>query len=350
MRTIAKVVATLLALAAQATGVLAQTVDFSGKTITMLIGYAAGGGTDASGRMIAPFLSKYLPGTPAVVVQNVPGADGLIALNWFVQQAKPDGLTVTMSSGTSADPGHFRKPESKYDPTKFQFVGGVGRGGTVMVIRKDALGRLQNKTAKPVVMGALAGVPRSGMLMTAWGIEYLGWNAKWVLGYRGTKDLFIALERGEIEMTSTANLAEVKTLLDSGQVVMLSQSGTLDNGKWVPRSDLPANVPVISSLIDGKISEPTALAAFEYWKALNAVDKWLALPPGTPTEVVQTYRTAYAKASADPEFAVLGRKISQDFSVQLVTDVEALIKTLGGIPDRSLDYMNVVLKKQGINF
>jgi tripartite-type tricarboxylate transporter receptor subunit TctC len=324
--------------------------SFAGKTITMLIGYAAGGGTDASGRMIAQFLTKYMPGNPTVVVQNVPGADGLIALNYFVQQAKPDGLTVTMGSGTAVDPGHFRKPEAKYDPTKFIYVGGVGRGGTLMVIRKQSLQRLQAKSSTPVIMGALAGVPRSGMLMTAWGIEYLGWNAKWVLGYRGTKDLMIALERGEIDMTSTANVTEIQTLLDRGDVIMLAQSGTIEDGKWVARSDLPKNVPTIQALLQDRIDQPLAKAAFEYWKALNAVDKWLALPPGVPADIVAAYRQAYMQAMGDPEFFEHGRRISQDFSVQSVADVESIIKTLATTPDDAVNYMSVILKKQGLEF
>ena len=63
-------------------------------------------------------------------------------------------------------------------------------------------------------MGALGGVPRSGMQTTAWGIDYLGWNAKWVLGYRGTNDLMVALERGEIDMTSTGNLFQIQKFLE----------------------------------------------------------------------------------------------------------------------------------------
>src|SRR5204863_581083 len=107
--------------------------------------------------------------------------------------------------------------------TTFAFVGGIGRGGTVMLLRKDAEPRLHDRAAAPVIMGALGGVPRSGMQTTAWGIEYLGWNAKWVVGYRGTNDLMIALERGEIDMTSTANLFQLQKFLDSGRFKILSQ-------------------------------------------------------------------------------------------------------------------------------
>ena len=78
-----------------------EPVSFKGKTVTMIIGFAGGGGTDIAGRLIAAHLGKYLPGQPNVIVQNMPGAEGMTAMNFFGNQAKPDGLTITMGSGRS---------------------------------------------------------------------------------------------------------------------------------------------------------------------------------------------------------------------------------------------------------
>jgi tripartite-type tricarboxylate transporter receptor subunit TctC len=91
-------------------GAVAQEpVNFAGKTITMIIGYAPGGGTDTSGRLIAQFLAKYLPGSPNVIVENRPGADGVTAMNFFYQQVKPDGMTLTMASSTQGDPVVYKQ-------------------------------------------------------------------------------------------------------------------------------------------------------------------------------------------------------------------------------------------------
>ena len=108
------------------------------KAITMIIGYTAGGGVDATGRLISQFLTKYLPGNPPVVIRNIPGADGRVALNFFVRQVKPDGLTLTTGSSTQLDPRNYRVSTAQYDPTKFNFVGGISRGGTFQVISKPA--------------------------------------------------------------------------------------------------------------------------------------------------------------------------------------------------------------------
>src|SRR5262249_2633666 len=158
------------------------------------------------GRLIAPYLTKYLPGNPTVVVRNMPGADGIVALNYFVQQADRDGLTVVAGDAPSIDPIRYRAPQSHYDPGKFEYVGGIGRGGSMITRSSAAEKRLHDKTAPPVTMGIAAAVPRSGQLIAAWGIGFLDWNAKWVVGYRSTNALMIALEQGEIDMTATSNL------------------------------------------------------------------------------------------------------------------------------------------------
>ncbi len=139
-----------------------EPVSFQGKTITMIIGSAPGGGTDLSGRLIANFLAANLPGSPNVIVRNIPGAQGVTAMNFFVQQVAADGFTVIMASTSQADPLLYRKPASQFDPTKFAIVGGAGRGGTVLLIRKEAEERLYDKSKPPVTMGGLPLLKRVG--------------------------------------------------------------------------------------------------------------------------------------------------------------------------------------------
>jgi putative tricarboxylic transport membrane protein len=328
-------------------GAVAQDVNYAGKTITMIIGYAPGGGTDTSGRLIAQFLAKYLPGSPNVIVENRPGADGVTAMNYFYQQVKPDGMTLTMASSTQGDPVVYKQPQVKYDPTKLEVVGGIGRGGSTVVIRKDAEDRLYDKTKPPVIMGAVGGVPRSGMQTTAWGIEILDWNAKWVLGYPGTNDLFVALERGEIDMTASSNLFQVVKLLETGKVKVLTQTGLLENGKFTGRSEF-GDVPVFPNQVQGKVKDAVQEQGYSYWYALVLLDKWIALPPGTLKPVVATYREAFKKMAKDPEFLEKGKKMSQDFEAQSGEDVERLLATLGKTSPEAFDYIRNMMKKQGI--
>jgi tripartite-type tricarboxylate transporter receptor subunit TctC len=325
----------------------AAQVSFQGKTVTMIIGFAAGGGTDAYGRLVASFLGNHLPGAPTVIVRNVLGADGITAMNYLVQQVAPDGLTITMASSTTADPLNYRKPQAHFIPAEFGVIGGAARGGEALLINKEAEKRLHDRQANPVIMGALGGVPRSGMYMTAWGVEFLGWNAKWVIGYRGTSELMLALERGEIDLTTTANLFLIQRLIATGRFKILAQTGTLKNSALAGRPDL-GDAPVFARLMHGKIAEPVARRAFEYWANVAIMDKWLALPPKSPHPVLDVYRAAYGSVVQDPEFLDRGKRISDDIVPLLSGDVETLVKQLGDTPREAVEYISVILRKQGL--
>jgi len=325
----------------------ADPVSFKGKTVTMIIGFAAGGGTDLAGRLIANNLGKYLPGQPTVIVQNMPGAEGMTAMNFFANQSKPDGLTLTMGSGSVADPINFRKPQAKYDPSKFLFVGGTGRGGTIAIISKEAEERLYDRSKPQVIMGSPGGAPRSGVLVTAWGIEFLGWNAKWVVGYKGTTDLFTALERAEIDMAATSSTHQVEKLLKTGKFKIVSQSGMIRDGKLLPRSDFP-DAPLLPQMLSGKISDPIARQSFEYWSSLESKDKWLALPPGTPSDIVQVYRESFLKLVEDPDFIARAKVMAEDFTPTSWQDLQSWIKTMADTPDESIKFLSVMLQHQGV--
>lgn len=324
-----------------------EPVSFHGKQVTMIIGSAPGGGTDLSGRLIANFIADYLPGKPNLIVRNIPGAQGLTSMNYFAKQVAPDGLTLTMGSTTQADPLFYRKPASQFDPTKFLMIGGAGRGGTVLIIRKDAEPRLYDKKQTPVIMGSLGGVPRSGMQTTAWGIAFLDWNAKWVLGYPGTNELLLALDRGEIDMTATGNLFHIRKLLATGKFKILAQTGTLQEGKLTSRAEFEGT-PFVADLMKDKIKDPLAREGFQYWASITAIDKWVALPPGTPENYVKAYREAYAQAGKDPEFAEHGKKISEDFDHMGAEDVTFLIQSLGKTSPEAIAFIADMLKKQGL--
>lgn len=317
------------------------------KPVTMIIGYPAGGGVDATGRLISQFLTKYLPGNPPVVIKNMPGADGRVALNFFVRQVKPDGLTLTTGSSTQLDPMKYRVSTSQYDPTKFNFVGGISRGGTFQVISKSSEQRLNDKAATPVPVGAVDGT-RSGEQMSSWGMEFLDWNAKWVVGYRGASETSIALERGEVDIVSTSNSFLIKRLTDTGKFRLLSQSGIVVDGKLRRRTDF-ADTPVMAELVAGKLTDPGARDAFSYWEAICLMDPWVSLPPDTPTPIVATYREAFNKMIADPEFIEKGKRISEDIGPMSHADIEGLVRTAAErLTPAAESFLRAMHAKQGL--
>lgn len=312
----------------------ADAVSFEGKSVKMIIPSTVGGSTDISARMVARFIGKYLPGKPAIVPQNMPGGGGVSPLNFFAQQVKPDGLTIAFSSSNEADPLTFRAAHAQYNPAKFGIVGGLGLGDQMLVIRTEALPRLLDKSQKPVIMGVVSGQPRGGMRMTLWGNRYLGWNSQWVTGYPGSSDLLLAIERGEIDMTSFAREYIADKLTDQSKFKMLYADGLTKNGRSSGRADLD-DAPKFVDAMEGKIKDAKAQAAFDYWRA-SVLFKWVMLPPDTSAAIVGVYRDAFRGMVTDPEFAKAMDQAMPGYTVIMPEEMVKVIGVLADTPDEAL--------------
>jgi hypothetical protein len=165
-----RAVAGMVAIASMsaATNGAAQEFPSPGKTIMMQIGFNPGGGTDAAGLLIAKYLKKYLPNDPSIALQHMPGPGGMTALNHVVLRTPPDGMLTIMGGASALDPFNTRKANAKYDPTKFRIIGGIGRGGSALVITAEGEKRLYDESKPPAVMGSSGPIPRQGMQVVLW--------------------------------------------------------------------------------------------------------------------------------------------------------------------------------------
>ncbi len=175
-------------------------ISFAGKLVTLTVGFEAGSGPDIYGRILGQNLVRYLPGQPRLIVVNQLGAGGVVALNSWANKAEPDGLFVALGTLSQTDPDALMRTQAKYDPATFNYIGGLAGPSQGLFVNKDAVARLHDKTAKPVIMGMVGTTLRSGHYQVLWGVALLGWNVKWVVGYTRTAELRQAMERGEIEM------------------------------------------------------------------------------------------------------------------------------------------------------
>lgn len=284
---------------AATTTAAAQDVSFKGKRIDTIVVSSAGGGTDTSTRLVGRFLAKHLPGQPDVTYRNMPAGHGTAGLNYFAKQVKPDGLTWVGGSSSHVDSVTLAKEAVEYNPTKFEFFGGVSRGGSLLVLRKEKVKNLTDKSLPPVIVGEIDG-NRSWGQMVMWGADILGWNIKFVVGYPGSGPLNLAARRGEIDMFGTAGLTLLRQILATNQFVAVAQDGSVGDSSSVGRADFPG-VPVFADMVEGKTSGLTA-ETFEFWNSSVQMDKWYALPMGTPPAYVEAYRNAWNKLVVDPEF------------------------------------------------
>jgi hypothetical protein len=321
-------------------------VSFAGKTITMTIGLGAGGGVDLYGRMLGRHLVHYLPGQPALVVLNKPGAGGVVALNDWANNAERNGLAVTLGAQSQIDPDAVMRTHAKYDPTTIKYVGGLAAPSQGLFINKDAVKRLHDKSATPVVIGIVGTTLRTGSYQALWGAAFLGWNMKWVRGYPRTSDLRQAMERGEIDMTSFGSIRDIKYLLDTGKFKVASQSGPIKDGKHTKRPVF-GNAPVIAELVEGKIADPLAKQAFQYSEDVSQIGFWLALPPGTPDNVVATYVKAFEATLNDPQYQAEVEKLNPDSPVATKAELEGLVGKLAKVSPETLGFIQAELKRQG---
>jgi len=330
-----------LALASSAQG---ADVSYAGKTVQMVVASNAGGGTDRIGRLFGLYLEKYLPGKPNIVYRNMGAGGGKIrAANFLALQAKPDGLTLMQTDSSVVLPTNVRRKVAKYDPREFEAIGGFNAGGSVVFARKGLKSRLTG-SGEPLVIGAISG-SRSWQAMMVWGKAYLGWNVRWIPGYKGTRALMKALRQGEIDMMATASSKRIDQLLKDGVIELIAQEGVggLDSQK--ARAAYP-DVPVFPVMLQQKKLPKIAWEGYNAWIGPSQVDKWLALPPKTPKAHVAAYRAAFQKTVADKSFIkLLKKQFSRDAVIMNGDEVAAVVKSVQMVSDDAIKYTRGLRKK-----
>lgn len=322
--------------------------SFAGKNITITVGFEAGSGPDIYGRTIGRHLVQYLPGRPGLIVLNQLGAGGVVAMNSWANKAEPDGMSVALGALSQTDPDALMRTRAKYDPATFEYIGGLAGPSQGLFINKRAVPRLHDHSAKPVIMGIVGTTLRSGHYQVLWGVAFLGWNVKWVVGYTRTAELRQAMERGEIDMTSFGATADIQFLIESGKFVVVSQSGTVQAGKPLPRPIL-GDAPLISDLVRGKIEDPMAHQAFDYGQYVSQLGSWLALPAHTPDSIVASYVAAFEATLKDRDYQAELARIDPDSPVASRADLEKLIKQLAKVSPETIEYVQAELKRQGVD-
>ncbi len=324
----------------------AQEVNFAGKTVRMILGQASGGGADTSARLIAAFLGKYLPGSPTILVVNMPGANGILANNHLVHQVAADGTAFIAGSGSQIIAAAEKNPAVRYDPATFEFIGSVQNPGTVLIASKSAIPRLTTPSADPVIM-AQVGVARPGALFTIWGKEFLGWNVRSVTGYKGSQEVHLAVLRGEAEMMDTAAINVLGPMISSGKYAGVSQIGLFADGKFVRRGVFK-DVPLISEQLADKVNG-RAQSALTSWLNAAAMGKFYALPPNTAASYAAAYRAAFARMQADPEFQEKAKvALDPDYEMMSATDTKALVRAVMATSDAERDFLAQMRSRHGL--
>ncbi|QCO57945.1 tricarboxylate transporter (plasmid) [Pseudorhodobacter turbinis] len=297
----------------------AAEVSFEGKTIEFIIPFSAGGGSDTWARFNAPLLGKYLPGNPTIVVVNEPGGGSTKGANLFAARAKPDGLTVLGTSGSTQFPYLLGDPRVRYEYADWEIVMAAPTGGVAYVSPStgvssfEEIGKLKGQKLIYASQGAT-----SLDLVPLLGFKQLGLDVQHVFGFKGRGDGRLAFERGETNIdyqTSSAYIKNVQPLVEAGTAVPLFSWGALDEDGNPVRDPTFPDLPDFSEayeLMTGNAPEgPEFDAYFAFFTAGFPAQKMMFLPKGTSQEVVDAYQAAVTAMKGDPDYiakkeAILG--------------------------------------------
>ena len=302
---------------------------YRGKTVKIIVGFSAGGGYDAYSRLIGRHIHKHIPGNPSIIVENMAGAGSIILANHMFNAAPKDGTVIGNFSGQIILEQLFGNPAVQYDLAKVRYLG-VPIGETYLLIatRKSGVTKLDEllgAKAKQITVGGIPGstVEQGPLLMR----DILGANIKVVSGYKGTADVRLAMESGEIDGIMNSWESSKVTSLDrikNGDWQLLAQLG--DN----PIADLPVkNVPTIPQI--AKTEEQRQLLRFGA-AAPNQFGKVYVVPVGTPPERALALESALTKTFADKEFLAEAEKGKLDIDPVSAAQVQKLVNEFFGLP------------------
>ena len=302
----------------------AQSDFYEGKTIRIIVGFSPGGGYDALARMLSRHMPKYIPGRPTIIVENMTGAGSLLAANHIFKVAKPDGLTFGHFSGGFAYSQVMGQPGIEFDVRKFVFVGAVARDESAIALTKASGITSMDRwfTAKTPVKLGTTGPGAFGTDNVIKVIKAaLNLPIQIISGYKGTADMRLAAESGEIDGTTwgwDSMRGTWQKAIQSGAVKIVLQA--------VPKPfpDLP-QVPLAIDF--AKTADAKQLIEFGIHYP-SKITKTLALPPGTPSDRGQILRKALQQTVKDPEFIAEADKAKTGLAP---VTAEEMRKTVEGI-------------------
>ena len=321
-------------------GECASVDDFyKGKTVKIVVGFSAGGGFDTYARAISRHMSKHIPGNPGIVVENMTGAGSLIAANHVYKVAKPDGLTIGHFIGGFFLGQVLGQPGIEFDARKFEFIGAPVSDHVVCALTKaSGITSVEKWMASktPVKMGGLAPGTSTPDNATRILKAALGLPIQLVTGYKGTADVRLAADSGELAGGCwgwDSISVTWRKALDSGDVAVILQA----NRKNHP--DLP-NVPQAIKLTKSDESRRMIDVGIH---GDSDIVRTYTLPPGTPKDRLQILRKAFEATLRDPEFAADAKKARLNIDYipadEIERDIAGLFKLDPGLVAKLKDVL-----------
>ncbi len=297
---IAPLAAAALAAAAGAWPASAQSVaDFyRGRTVNLIVGSGEGGGFDLSARLTAQFIGKYIPGNPAIVVQNMPGASGLRAAEYVYNVAPRDGSVICITQ-PSMVLHKVLNPSARFDPLDYTWIGRLSSFVTYGVVWHTApVQTIAEARTREVILGGV-GPSGPGAMMPAALNQLAGTRITIVKGYKSASELGLAMERGEVHGSGSSSWEYVhsKGWIEKKLARMLFTIA-------LARSAVFPDVPTVVELA----REERGKNIMRLVASASDIGRSIIAPPAVPPARATALRQAFAELVRDPEFAAEARR------------------------------------------
>lgn len=283
----------------------AKKVDFPTKEITYIVPVTPGGGFDTMSRIVAPFLQKYLPNNPNVIVKNVSGGEWMIGIN-EIYNAKPDGYTI----GIFNLPGNVVNQllgVAKYDLTKVTWIGSITEVPYVAAAsKKSGFKTLDDLKKAPEVKVASVSLSSSAGLGSLIAAQTMGFKPKFI-SHPGSSEAILSTLRGDADYAQYPYGSMKKYVVDSKELTPL----------WIYDKKRASTLPDVPTVVD--LGYPGLLDTVAIYYLVGTT-------PGVPPEIAQILRDAFDKAMADPECVKKLEAAGEEVRPAKAADVEKIVK------------------------
>jgi tripartite-type tricarboxylate transporter receptor subunit TctC len=314
---------------------------YKGKLLDLEIGYPTGGSNDAYGRLLANHLGKHIPGAPTIVPRNTPGAGSFLAVNRVYANLPKDGSVIALGAPTLALDERLGSQGVRFKTAELNFIGRVDSLVNIVMMWKTS--KVKSIADAQRMESTLSGTGAGSTVSIYPTVlnNVIGTRFKLVMGYRGSNEAMLAMERGEVEGHSTAwsavKVAKPDWLRD--KTVTLIVQFALQRHPELP--DIPTAVELARN-----DEERGVLAA-----VMNASEVGTAFftTPGVPPERLAVLRHAFEETMQDPEFLAEAERIRLGVTPMRGEEVQKLVAQVSGLSPALLERVRAVYPAAGAN-
>jgi tripartite-type tricarboxylate transporter receptor subunit TctC len=313
---------------------------YAGKTITLMVGTDTGGGFSIYARVIAKHLPRYIPGNPTIVIRNMPGAGGAVASTWLYQIAPRDGTVIGSVSPNAILSRLLSEGRAGYEPEKFNYLAGAEHSTRLCVtFHRSRVRTLKDALLHDSIIGATT-VGSPTREYAAIMRRTLGARFEIVSGYKGPADLFVAMERGEIDGVCGIDWSALKA--QRPDWLRERKLNLLVQGALTPHPELALlGVPTPWAYIKDDIDRKAVELMVEFQQAFG---RTYMAPPGVPAELVHILRAAFTAVLRDPDFLVEARLLRIDVTPQAGEEIQRIVGAFHAAPRQVVERLKQIVE------